>query len=159
MLKIPKGPSIQNFRHYETVQNSHFLFFRIFFEDSLLFFQNFLMSTKGPPFSLFDILHQNGCSKIPKGPFFQIFWKYETAIKICHFFREFFITDSKESPFNFLKFCNRMNVEKSQRVPSFTVSGIVTFFKSNNFRVKIRFSQVRHAISGFKRPVFFLCDF
>ena len=45
--------------------------------------------------------------------------------------------------------------------PPFTVSGIVTFFKRNNFRVKIRFSQVRHAISDFcfKRPVFFLCDF
>ena len=55
-----------------------------------------------------------------------------------------------------------MDVKKSQRVPSFTVSGIVTFFKRNNFRVKIRFSQVRHAISDFccfKRPVFFLCDF
>ena len=43
-----------------------------------------------------------------------------------------------------------------------SVSGIVTFFKRNNFRVKIRFSQVRHAISDFccfERPVFFLCDF
>ena len=56
-----------------------------------------------------------------------------------------------------------MDVKKSQRVPSFTfVSGIVTFFKRNNFRVEMRFSQVRHAISDFccfKRPVFFLCDF
>ena len=103
MLKIPKGAFSQNFRHYETVQNSHFLFFEIFF-----------------------------------------------------------IKESKESPFNFLKFCNRMDVKKSQRVPSFTVSGIVTFFKRNNFRAKIRFSQVRHAISDsccFKRPVFFLFDF
>ena len=55
-----------------------------------------------------------------------------------------------------------MDVKKSQTVPSFTVSVIVTFFKRNNVRVKIRFSQVRHAISDFccfKRPVFFLCDF
>ena len=114
------------------------------------------MSTKGPPFSLFDILQ-----KILTGPFFQIFRHYEIAIKISHFcvFRNFFI---KESPFNFWKFCNRMDVKKSQRVPSFTLSGIVTFFKRNNFRVKIRFSQVRHPISDFccfKRPVFFLCDF
>ena len=38
----------------------------------------------------------------------------------------------------------------------------MTFFKRNNFRVKIRFSRVRHAISDFccfKRPVFFLCFF
>ena len=71
----------------------------------------------------------------------------------------FFVFFSK-SPFNF--FGNRIDVKKSQRVPSFAVSGIVTFFKRNNFRVKVRFSQVRHAISDFccfKRPVFFLCDF
>ena len=58
-----------------------------------------------------------------------------------------------------LIFCNRTNVKKSQRVlfsmfknlkgPPFTVFGIVKFFKRNNFRVKIRFSQVRHAISDF----------
>ena len=54
-----------------------------------------------------------------------------------------------------------MDVKKSQRVPSFTVFGIVTFLKRNNFPVKIRFYQVRHAISDFcfKRPVLFLCDF
>ena len=47
-------------------------------------------------------------------------------------------------------------------VPSFTVSDIVTFFKRNNFRVEIRFSQVRHAISDFccfKRPVFFYATY
>ena len=40
-----------------------------------------------------------------------------------------------------------MDLKKSQRVPSFAVSGIVRFFKRNNFRVKIRFSQAQHAIS------------
>ena len=76
-------------------------------------------------------------------------------------FRNFYIKDSKESPFDFLKFCNRKDVEKSQRVP-FTVSGIVTFFKRNNFRVEIRFSQVRHAISDFccfKNRCFFYATF
>ena len=101
--------------------------------------------------------------KNPKGSLFQIFRHYETAIKISPFLFFFFeIFLLKESPFNFLKFCNRMDVKKSQRAPSFTVSGIVTFFKRNNFRVKIRFSQVRQAISDFccfKRPLFFLCDF
>ena len=42
-----------------------------------------------------------------------------------------------------------MDVEKSQRVSSFTFSGIVRFFKRNRFRVKIRFSQAQHAISDF----------
>ena len=100
--------------------------------------------------------------KNPKGSFFQIFRHYETAIKISYFFLSKIFKDSKEYPFNFLKFCNRIDVKKSQRVPSFTVSGIVTFLKKNNFRVKIWFSQVRHAISDFccfKRPVLFLFDF
>ena len=81
------------------------------------------------------------------------------------FFRNFF-KDSKESPFNFSKFCNRMGIKKSQRVPSFTVFGIVRFSKRNSFRVKIsRFSQAQHAISDFcfflykKRPVFFYATF
>ena len=118
-----------------------------------------------PPFNFSDILQQNECQKSQRVPFFRIFGTMRLPIKLlifCFFFRKFFIKDSRESPFNFLKFCNRMDVKKSQRVPSFTVSGIVTFFKRNNFRVKIRFSQVRHAISDFccfKRPVFFLCDF
>ena len=43
------------------------------------------------------------------------------------FFRKLFIKDSKESLFNFLKFYNRMDVKKSQRFPSFTVSGMVTW--------------------------------
>ena len=33
-------------------------------------------------------------------------------------------------------------------------------FKSNNFCLKVRFSQAQHAISDFfQRPVFFICDF
>ena len=61
MLKNPKGSLFSDFRHYETaIKISHFLFFRKFFKDSLLiFFQKILMSTKGSPFSLFDILQQN----------------------------------------------------------------------------------------------------
>ena len=80
-------------------------------------------------------------------------------------FFSIFFEDSKESPFNFSKFCNRMGIKKSQRVPSFTVFGIVRFYKRNNFRVKIsRFSQAQHAISDFcffykKRPVFFYATF
>ena len=71
------------------------------------------------------------------------------TVRLFGFVRPFFENFSlktPESPFIFLKFCNRMDVDKSQRVP---FSGIVTFFKRNNFCVKIRFSQVRHAISDF----------
>ena len=66
------------------------------------------------------------------------------------------------SPFIFL-FCKRMDVKKISKCPPFTVFGIVRFFKSNNFCLKIRFSQAQHAISDFcfflKTAVFFLCDF
>ena len=96
MLKIPKGPFFQNFRHYETVQNSRFLFF---FENFKRlhshFFQKLSMSTKGPPFSLLDILQQNDVKKSQRVPFFQIFWHNETAIKASHFLSK---KDSKESP-------------------------------------------------------------
>ena len=39
-------------------------------------------------------------------------------------------------------------LKKSQSAP-FTVFGFVRFFKSNNFCLKIRFSQAQHAISDF----------
>ena len=78
-----------------------------------------------------------------------IFWHYET-FRLCETFFRNFLNVPKESPFNFSKFCNRMGIKKSQRVPSFTVFGIVRFYRRNNFRVKIsRFSQAQHAISDF----------
>ena len=58
------------FRHCEIVQISQF-----FFRNILLF----------PP-SIFDILQQNGCSKIPKGPLFYIFWHYATYRKLQKIF-------------------------------------------------------------------------
>ena len=45
-----------------------------------------------------------------------------------------------------------MDAKKSQSAPGhffFTVFGIVRFFKSNNFCLKIRFSQAQHAVSDF----------
>ena len=47
--KSQRVPFFQNFRHYETVQNSKF--FSKIFSDSLIFFKNFLMSPKRPPFN------------------------------------------------------------------------------------------------------------
>ena len=48
--KSQRVPLFQNFRHYETVQNSHFCFF----------FENFLKTPKSP-LLFFQILQQNGC--------------------------------------------------------------------------------------------------
>ena len=65
---------------------------------------------------------------------FSDFSHYETTIKISHFLKKL-----QRVPLQFLKFCNRMDVKKSQRVPSFTVFGIVRFFKGNNFVLKLGF--------------------
>ena len=153
MLKILKGPF---FRIFGTMRLFRIL---IFFSKNFLtpfsfFFKNFLMSPKRPPFSLFDILQQNECYKILKGPFVTFFSTMRLPSKFLSFFQKFF-----EVPFIFLKFCNRMDVKKSQRVPSFTVFGIVRFFKRkrNNFRLKIRFSQAQRAIFYFCF-LFFLTD-
>ena len=42
-----------------------------------------------------------------------------------------------------------MDVKKILKCPPFTVFAIVRFFKSNNYRLKITFSQAQHAISDF----------
>ena len=101
-----------------------------FFGFVRLFFENFLMSPKCPPFNLVDILQQNECLKIPKGPFFQILRHYET-VKISHFFRKFF-KDSKGSSLRFFFEILQQNEWR--------------FFKRNNFCRKIS-SQAQHAIS------------
>ena len=62
----------------------------------------------------------------------------------------------------FFKIYNGMDVKKSQRAHLLQFLAL-RFFKRNNFRFEIRFSQAQHAISDFlfffERPVFFLCDF
>ena len=62
------------------------------------------------------------------------------------FFRKFFKVS--RVPLHFFKFCNRMDVKKSQRAP-FTVFGIVRFFKMNIFCLKIMSSQAQYAMSDF----------
>ena len=65
-------------------------------------------------------LNQNGCS------FFRRNLQYRARLKgplsvfseLLDFFRKLFCTE--ESPFNFLMFCDRMDVEKSQRVSPFS---------------------------------------
>ena len=64
--KSPKGLPFHVFRHCETVQNTHFSFC---FENLKKI--NFFVF-KEPPFNLFDILQQTGCSKSWKGPLIQV---------------------------------------------------------------------------------------
>ena len=60
MLKNPKGPFFQIFRHYETVKNS-------------LFFSKVFQRLQRFPFIFFEILQQNACLKNLKGPLFTVF--------------------------------------------------------------------------------------
>ena len=76
------------------------------------FFESFLMFSKSSPFNLLHILQQNECWKIPKGPLFSDF----SALRL-EFLGKFLSKIFKrllQVPFNFWKFCNRMDVEKSQ---------------------------------------------
>ena len=160
--KSQKVPLFQNFRHYETVQNSHFCFFENFLKTPhflFFFFQKFSMFTEGPSVCLI-FCNRTNVKKSQRVPFSRFFGTMRLPLKFLFFvFFRLFFKDSKESPFNFSKFCNRMGIKKSQRVPSFTVFGIVRFYKRNNFRVKIsRFSQAQHAMSDFffiKKTSFF----
>ena len=107
------------------------------------------------PFN-FLIFRNRANVKNPKGSLFQNFRHYETVRKKTK--NEIFEKIFKDF---LLIFFQKFSL-KTPRVPSFTVYGIVTFYKRNNFSVKIRFSQVRHAISDFccfKRPVFFSATF
>ena len=79
-VKNPKGSLFSKFSALWDCSKFSFFVFRNFFQRLLIFFQKFSRSTKGPPFSLFDILQQNECWKIPKGPF-QIFWHYVKWLK------------------------------------------------------------------------------
>ena len=94
--KSQKVPFFQNFRHYETVQNPHFLFFKSFqcLHRGLIF------------------CNRTNAKKIPKGPFLQIFRHYETAIKISIFF-EIFLKTPKSPPSIFRNFATEWVVKKS----------------------------------------------
>ena len=76
-----------------------------------------------------------------KGPPFDFF------SALCAFFENFFV--SKESPFNFLMFCNKVEFQKAQRV-LFTFSGTMRLFQSFHFLSEIRFSQYIPTINFLK---------
>ena len=109
------------------------------------------MSTKGPPFSLFDISQQR-MLKNPKGSFFLIFRHYETAIKISHFlffFLEIFIKDSKESPFNFWIFATEWMLKNLKGSPLSQFPALWHSSKGIIFMLKLGFLR-----SGTLYPIF-----
>ena len=116
------------------------------------------MSPKIPPFIFLVFCNRTNVKKSQRVPSFRFFgtMRLLKILIFCFFFAKFF-----KSRFNFLKFCNRMDVKKISKCPPFTVFGIVTFFKSNNFCLKIRFSQAQHAVSDFlnKDRCFFYATF
>ena len=77
-----------------------------FFGTVRIFYRNFFLSPKSPPFTFFDILQQIEVSKSPKGLPFQVFRHYETGssflfFDFSFFSRIYFFNVWKGSPFNF----------------------------------------------------------
>ena len=58
--------------------------------------------------------NRTNVKKTQKVPFFKLFGTMKLFL-IFLFFQENFLKDSKRSPFSFLKFCNRIDDNKSQR--------------------------------------------
>ena len=95
-VKKSQRVSFQKFRHYETVQNSNFFFKK--FLDSFIFFKNFFNVPKASSFQFFDILQQNECYKILKGPFFTFFGTMRLSVNFKKF-GKFFSIFSFKRPF------------------------------------------------------------
>ena len=113
-----------------------------------LIFENFSMSPKGPPLIVLIFCNRTNVKKFKRVSSFRYFGTMR-LLKIRIFFENFSKTPNGP-PSIFLKYRKRMDVKKSQRTnPPNTVFGLVRFFKSNNFCLKVRFSQPQHAISDF----------
>ena len=95
------------------------------------------MSSKDLP-SIFWYFATGWMLKKPKGPPFTFFgtmrlWK----ILIFRFFFENFLMSPKGRSFNFLIFCNKLDFQKAQRLPPFTILKTFRFLSlgySANFR-------------------------
>ena len=77
---------------------------------------NFLQVFRSRRFWLFSALSDFSALR----DFFSALWD---------FFFEIFLMSPKSPPFNFLIFCKRTNVKKSQRVPFFRIFGTMRLFK------------------------------
>ena len=99
----------------------------------------------------------------PKLFLFQIFQHYET-VKISHFFvflSKNFRKTPNGPPSFFWKFCNRMDVKKSQRAPFLQFSALWDFSKGIIFLLKIGFLRpsTLYPIFVFLKDRYFFCDF
>ena len=70
---VKKYQRVPFFRVFGTMRLFKILIFFKNFLDSLIFFQKFFNVPKASSFQFFDILQQNECYKILKGPFFTFF--------------------------------------------------------------------------------------
>ena len=101
----PKGSPFYIFRHYETIQNSHFF----------IFLDKFFSVSNVSPFT-FDILQQIGSSKIPKGPLSPIFGIVR-SFKMIIFSRRF---SSEKNPTITVSSFFRQTTDLIVYVPLFT---------------------------------------
>ena len=70
---VKKSQRVPFFKIFGTMRLFKILIFFEIFLDSLIFFQKFFNVPKASSFQFFDILQQNECYKILKGPFFTFF--------------------------------------------------------------------------------------
>ena len=80
-------------------------------------YATFLDYTEGSPFICFDILQQNGCQKIPKGPSFTFFGTVTLFKNLILKFFENFSKSPKGPPFNFFHIVQPAGVSKSSKGP------------------------------------------
>ena len=124
----------------------------------------------GFPFQFFDFLHRMDVTKsrsVPLLPFFGTLTLFK--VLIFRFFPNFPMSPKGPSiefqtAANLLIFCNKLDFQKTQRVPLYTIFGIASFFKMIVFRLKVwfqNFSVNQHAISEFFKTIVFsvLCVF
>ena len=88
-----------------------------FFRHYATSFEVFWIAPEGPPFICFDILQQNGCQKIAKGPPFYIFRHCDTVRK-SHLKKlgNFSVSEGSHLHFSSI-FCNQLEFHKARRVP------------------------------------------
>ena len=110
------------------VEKSQGVLLSVFRHCENIFLKIFL--SKGSPFNFFDILQQIGCLKIPKAPF-QFF-------SVLRDFCSENLFPQLVPPSIFLLFCDRMDVEKSQRVPFSFFRHCEIFFRKFVFSPKGR---------------------
>ena len=127
-FKKLKGSPLSSFSALWDFQNSHFSIFWIFFKK----FSNFSFVAKRSPFKFFDISQQTEVSKSTKGPPFLVFGTVR-LFQNSHFsfFRKFFQKNFRIfllSPSIFLIFCNRLDFQKTERVPFYKFKNLALFW-------------------------------